>query len=166
LLLGSILRRWVLTLIVELYPPPPLGSTLHRWVLSFVVGFYPLSLGSTLRRVLPFVVGLYPPLGPTLRRWALPSVGFYPSSLGSTLRWALPFVVEFYPLPFVAGPCRCGIFYASMVVLSSFTPPGCWVVDTLWLFVSCFIMPVFSALAIVVDSPSLGSIRVAVVGLD
>ena len=113
-----------------------------------VVGFYPSSLGST------------------HRRWALPSVGFYPSSLGSTLRWALPFVVEFYPLPFVAGPCRCGIFYASMVVLSSFTPPGCWVVDTLWLFVSCFIMPVFSALAIVVDSPSLGSIRIAVVGLD
>jgi hypothetical protein len=78
----------------------PRRTTLRHWVLPVHS-----CLGSTL------AVGSDPSsLGPTLRRWVLPSpLGFTPSSLGLTLhRWALPFVVGPYPLSLCFTPFAVG----------------------------------------------------------
>ena len=94
------------------------GLRHRRYVLSTLrptLGLYPPPpLGSTLRCwAMPFAVGFCPPLlGYVLRRWVLSSVvglcpsplGCTPPSLGCTLRrWAMPFAVGL--LPSVVGLC-------------------------------------------------------------
>ena len=102
------------------------GLCCHRYVLS------------TLRPTL----GLYPPppLGSTLRRWAMPfTVGFCPLSLGYVLRcWVLSSVVGLCPSPLGCTPPSLGCALRRWVVPSivGLYPPslGCtlhhWVVPS------------------------------------
>jgi hypothetical protein len=134
--------------IVVCPPPPPRRLFPLPDALYLLLDVVDL-VGSSIRWAQSLVVGFCPPLlGSTLRHWVLPSViGFCPPPLGSTP------VVRFYLLPFIIGPCPCGICYAAWWSprrsLCRVVLPTLAALLPMWLFVPLFATPVFAVVTVI-----------------